>query len=112
MVTFAAPDRGDIISVQLNPQMGREQAGRRPALVLSPRMYNAKVGLAVVCPITQQQKNFSFEVQLPSLLKTKGVVLLDHIKSIDWKARGGRTIEKAPSSLHAAVMEKMDVLLG
>lgn len=112
MVTSSIPSRGDIITLQFNPQQGREQAGRRPAYVLSPRSYNEKVGLIIVCPITQQMKGFPFEVQLPASLKTKGVILTDHIKSIDWNMRGSRIVEQTPLSFHAAVMEKLDILLN
>lgn len=71
----SAPDRGDIVSLQFTPQRGREQAGRRPALVLSPRAYNAKVGLTILCPVTRHAKGYPFEVTLPHTMKTKGVVL-------------------------------------
>lgn len=111
MVKTIAPDRGDIILLQFDPQKGREQAGRRPALVLSPRSYNATVGLAILCPITKNRKGYPFEVMLPPRMKTKGVILADHIKSLDWQARGGRIIEKVPASVLSAVLEKVGLLL-
>lgn len=111
MVTTIAPDRGDIISLQFDPQKGREQAGRRPALVLSPRSYNATVGLAILCPITKNVKGYPFEVILPSRMKTKGVILADHIKSLDWQAREGKIIEKVPASVLSSVVEKVGLLL-
>ena len=111
MVT-TAPDRGDIISIQLNPQMGREQAGRRPALVLSPRLYNAKVGLTIVCPITKQVKGFPFEVSLPLTAKTQGVVLSDHVKSVDWRTREARFIERVSAPLLNEVLVKLGLLIG
>jgi len=77
------PDAGDLIWLTFNPQVGREQAGRRPALVLSPESYNRKSGLAIVCPITSRLKGYPFEVPLPSGLPVTGAVLSDHIKSLD-----------------------------
>ncbi|MEK7201042.1 MAG: endoribonuclease MazF [Patescibacteria group bacterium] len=107
-----APDRGDVVSLQFTPQCGREQAGRRPALVLSPRSYNAKVGLAILCPITSHTKGYPFEVTLPRGLKTQGVVLADHVKSLDWHMRGARIIERVPPSVLAEILAKLSLLLG
>ncbi len=112
MVTLSAPDRGDIVSLQFHPQRGREEAGRRPALVLSPHSYNAKVGLAILCPITRQAKGYPFEVALPRATKTKGVILADHVKSLDWRARGARFIERVPAPVLAAVLAKLELLLA
>ncbi|MDD4287433.1 MAG: endoribonuclease MazF [Candidatus Peribacteraceae bacterium] len=107
----STPDRGDIVMLQFHPQRGREQAGRRPALVLSPRSYNAKVGLAILCPITSAAKGYPFEVPLPSGLKTRGVILADHVKSLDWQARGARVIGQVPSSVLGAVLAKLELLI-
>ena len=112
MVKHAAPDRGDIVLLQFHPQRGREQAGRRPALVLSPRAYNAKVGLAILCPVTTQAKGYPFEVPLSSGLKTKGVVLADNVKSLDWQARGARIIERVSPAVLTDVLAKLEVLLA
>ena len=81
------PDRGDLVWLDFNPTMGHEQAGYRPALVLSSASYNARSGLAVVCPITNQIKNYSFEVRLPDGLVVTGVILTDQIKSVAWAER-------------------------
>lgn len=82
------PDRGEIIWLDFAPQAGREQAGRRPAIVLSHAAYNGRFGLAIVCPITSVVKGFTWEVALPADLDgISGVVLADQIKSIDWRAR-------------------------
>ena len=81
------PQRGDVIWITLNPQAGHEQAGRRPAVVLSPVAYNGKVGLAILCPITSQVKGYPFEVRIPDGLPVRGVILADQVKSLDWKAR-------------------------
>lgn len=81
------PDRGDVVWLYFDPQAGREQAGRRPAVVLSPRVYNAKAQLAVVCPITSRKKGYAFEVDIPAGLAVVGVVLADQVKSVDWQVR-------------------------
>lgn len=81
------PDRGDIIWITFNPQAGHEQAGRRPGIVLSPQKYNNRAGLALVCPITSQEKGYPYEVRLPDELPVQGVVLADQIRSLDWRAR-------------------------
>ena len=90
------PRRGDIVLLSFSPQQGREQKGRRPALVISDREYNALSGLAVVCPVTSVVKGYPFEFLLPQVLKTKGVVLLDQIKSLDWQHRDVAYIEHLP----------------
>jgi mRNA interferase MazF len=100
------PDRGDAIWLQFTPQKGHEQAGRRPALVLSPAEYNGKVGLVIVCPITGQKKGFPFEVELPSGLKVKGVVLAHQIRSIDWRERWDGHIGPVPPETVAEVVAK------
>src|SRR4029078_6959052 len=84
------PGRGDLIWLELTPQAGHEQAGTRPALVLSPVEYNRKVGLALVCPITSHIKGYPFEVPLPAGLKVSGAVLADQVKSLDWRVRKAR----------------------
>lgn len=80
------PERGDAVWITLDPQAGHEQAGRRPALVLSPSAYNGRVGLALLCPITSQVKGYPFEVPLPAGLGVAGVVGADQVKSLDWGA--------------------------
>jgi mRNA interferase MazF len=87
------PNRGDIVWLDFDPQTGHEQAGHRPALIISPMIYN-DFGLAIVCPITNSTKGYPFEVRLPSGINTTGFVLADHIKSIDWKARKAELKEK------------------
>jgi mRNA interferase MazF len=81
------PERGDAVWITLDPQAGHEQAGRRLALVLSPSAYNGRVGLALLCPITNQAKGYPFEVPLPEGLALAGVVGVDQVKSLDWQAR-------------------------
>src|SRR3989339_911090 len=91
------PDRGDVVWVDLNPAQGHEQKNVRPALVLSPRAYNKKTGLVLVVPITSQQKGYPFEVLLKGK-KVKGVVLADQLRTLDWRVRKVRYIERATDS--------------
>lgn len=105
------PERGDAVWLNLSPQSGREQSGRRPVLIVSPLVYNKKVGLALVCPITNQAKGYAFEVEIPENLKVKGVILSDHIKSADWKTRNIEFICKVPKDVVEDVIEKLDTLL-
>ncbi len=106
------PDTGDILWLAFTPQAGHEQAGHRPALVLSPRVYNQKSGLALVCPITSRQKGYPFEVVLPARSAVTGVVLADQVKSLDWRARGARFADHAPPKVVGEVLDKLGVLLG
>lgn len=106
-----SPDRGNAVWISLNPQAGHEQAGRRPAVVLSPRGYNAKVGLALFCPITSQVKGYPFEVLIPEGLDVAGVVLSDQIKSLDWRARQTEFICELPSFTIGEVLAKARALL-
>ncbi|HUU27740.1 MAG TPA: endoribonuclease MazF [archaeon] len=105
------PDRGDIIWLSYDPKAGHEQAGRRPALVLSPGLYNQKVGLALVCPITTQTKEYPYEVRLPEGMEISGVILSDQIKSLDWKARRAQFIGKVPRNIIEDVLAKIATLL-
>ena len=95
----------------LNPQAGHERAGRRPAVVLSPAIYNAKVGLAIFCPITRQAKGYPFEVAIPSELAVNGVVLTDQLKSLDWRARQAEMIGKLPEAVVDEILSKVRTLL-
>ena len=106
------PDRGEIVWLDFDPQAGSEQAGRRPALVISPGIYNRKVGLALFCPITSAQKNYPFEVCLPVGLKVSGVILSDHIKSLDWRARNAGYLDKVPDNVMADVLAKLATLVA
>ena len=104
------PDRGDVVWLDFDPQLGHEQAGKRPAIVFSPSEYNRKVGLALIFPITSQIKGYPFEVRI-KLEKIDGVVLSDQIKNLDWKARKIKYIEKAPEEILEEVKEKLDWIL-
>src|SRR5208337_4460492 len=105
------PDKAHIIKINFDPQAGHEQAGWRPALVLSPAAYN-KIGLAIVVPITNQVKGYPFEVPLPADLATTGVILSDAIKSVDWRARRASFIEVVPPGPLKAVQSQLRLLLG
>lgn len=106
------PDAGDIININFNPQAGSEQAGRRPALVLSPKAYSEKTGLAVVCPITNKAKGYPFEVPLPQDLGVTGVILVDHVKSLALEPRDAQFRCKAPQDVLDDVRGKLGALLG
>lgn len=110
MVTYI-PERGDLVWLTFNPQAGHEQAGRRPAVVLSPSIYNEKVGLALFCPITSQVKGYPFEVALPEGLPINGVILTDQVKSLDWRAREAETVTRLPDMVMQEVLSKISTLL-
>jgi mRNA interferase MazF len=105
------PQRGDVVWVSLNPQAGHEQAGRRPAVVLSPRAYNGKVGLAIFCPITRQAKGYPFEVLIPPELSVSGAALSDQVKSLDWRVRKAEFVCSLPAEKVAEVLGKLQTLL-
>ncbi len=105
------PDRGDVIWISLDPQAGHEQAGRRPALVLSPVGYNARTGLALACPITRQIKGYPFEVPVPDGLDVSGAVLSDHVKCLDWRVRRAVFVCTLPSQMVAEVVLRLQRLL-
>jgi mRNA interferase MazF len=106
------PERGDAVWITLDPQAGHEQAGRRPALVLSPAAYNGRVGLALFCPITGQVKGYPFEIGLPEGLPVSGVVLADQMKSLDWRARRAARIGNVPDEVVALVLKRLHALLA
>lgn len=105
------PDRGDVVWLTLTPQAGHEQAGRRPAIVLSPKRYNGKVGLLLACPVTSRSKGYPFEVALPPGLRVSGVALSDQLKSLDWRAREAAFAARLPKDVVAEILEKATTLL-
>jgi mRNA interferase MazF len=107
----AAPDQGDVVWLDHDPQAGHEQAGRRPALVLSPKAYNAATGLMLCCPVTSQIKGYPFEVDLVGVKAIKGVVLSDQLRSLDWEARGAEKAGRAADDVLIDVLAKLKVLL-
>jgi mRNA interferase MazF len=106
------PDRGDVVWISMDPQAGHEQAGRRPALILSPDSYNRKVGLALMCPITSQVKGYPFEVVMPEGIPVRGAALADQVKSLDWRARRVARFSRVPSDVVAQVIRRLVTLLG
>jgi mRNA interferase MazF len=106
------PDRGDVVWITMDPPVGHEQSGRRPALVLSPAAYNGKVGLAILCPLTSKVKGYPFEVQVPEGLPVGGVVLADQAKSLDWRARRAELLCALPQESTSAVLQRLETLVG
>lgn len=105
------PKRGDIIRIDFDPQTGYEIMKRRPALVISPLLYNEKGSLLLCCPITSTVRNSPWEVLLPNTIKTKGAILSDQVKSFDWHSRSAEKIESCPKEIFLEVLEKISVLL-
>ena len=105
------PDRGDLVFLDFDPVRGHEQAGIRPALVLSPVSYNSKVGLALVCPITSRAKGYPFEVALPPGLAITGVILTDQVKSISWPHRNVSYRDSLPVPVFRQVVSNILGLL-
>jgi len=105
------PERGELVWLTFDPQAGHEQAGRRPAVILSPSSYNAKSGLAIVVPVTRQAKGYPFEVPLPPNLSLTGVVLADQLKNVDWRARDAQRIAPLPPETIAAILNRAALLL-
>ena len=99
-----APSRGDVVILDFNPQAGHEQAGTRPALVISADIFNAATGFIVACPITNQVKGYPFEVPVAGTKKTTGVVLSDQFKSLDWISRNARTVDAVDQATVDAVV--------
>jgi len=112
VVRAYVPDAGDLVWLTFDPQAGHEQRGRRPALILSPRVYNAKARLAIACPITSHAKGYPFEIALPEDGKVRGVVLADHVKNLDWNARRAVFATAVPPEVLTDVRERLRVLLG
>ena len=106
------PDSGNIVWISFNPQAGHEQAGRRPALVISPKIYNEKTYLAIFCPVTKQEKGYPFEVKIPERLKISRLILSDQIKSLDWVKREAEFACKLPKAVIKETLSKINVLLN
>ncbi|MBN1686772.1 MAG: endoribonuclease MazF [Spirochaetales bacterium] len=104
------PNRGDIIWLDFDPQAGHEQAGKRAAIVLTPKEYNGKTNLSIACPITSRTKGYPFEVRLAGK-KINGVILSDQVKSLDWKVRKAQLIEQADTRTISEVQEKISLLI-
>ncbi|OGU14980.1 MAG: mRNA-degrading endonuclease [Ignavibacteria bacterium GWB2_35_12] len=105
------PDRGDIVWLNFEPQAGHEQKGKRPAVTISPKIYNEKTGLGLFCPITSIEKGYTFEVKISSQIDVHGVVLADQIKNQDWSARNAEFISILPAKLMREVIAKLAILI-
>jgi len=106
------PERGDVVWLTFTPQAGHEQAGRRPAVVRSPSAYNRRVGLALFCPITNQQKGYPFEVVLPEDVGVTGVILADQVKNLDWRSRNAVFLATLPATVITDVLHKLLTLVS
>jgi mRNA interferase MazF len=112
MVRSYVPERGDVVDINFDPQEGREQAGRRPAIVLSPASYNGTVGLAIFCPLTRQKKGYIFEVDIPAGEAVTGIILSDQVKSLDWRKRNAKRRGALPDEIVEDVLAKIAALLN
>jgi mRNA interferase MazF len=110
-VILPIPERGDLVYLDFNPQSGHEQAGRRPGIILSPKPFNLATGFAVVCPITNREKGYPFEVILPKGLQIEGVVLADQVKSLDWRSRNIDIQDRAPQNVVDDTLDKIHTFL-
>jgi mRNA interferase MazF len=106
------PDAGDLVWLTFDPQTGREQRGRRPALILSPKAYNRRTGLALACPVTSRIKGYPFEVRLPPGGEVTGAILADHIKCLDWRQRDAEFAAVVDAAILDEAREKLRPLLG
>lgn len=107
-----SPSRGDVVWLDLSPHAGREQSERRPALCISLFSYNERVGLGIFCPITSHKKGYPFEVVLPEGLPLAGVILSDHVKSLDWQSRQAEYICTVPQTTIEEVLQKLQTLIS
>lgn len=105
------PGPGDAVWITPFPKAGHEQSGRRLAVVISPKSYNAKAGLALVCPVTSQVKGYPWEVRIPDGLAISGVVLSDQVKSLDWRSRLAVKICTLPETAVVEILGKLGTLL-
>jgi len=105
------PEHGDLVWITLSPVAGHEQAGRHPALVLVPKSYNRKTGLCVICPATRQQKGYAFEVASIGPDGVPSIVLADHLRNVDWKARRAEKMVRVPDEVLATVVAQLEALI-
>lgn len=112
MVSKYIPKQGDIIFLNFNPQSGKEQAGKRPGLVVSDQGFNNLLGLLICCPITKQKKGYPFEVEIPKGIAIEGIILTDHMRSIDWRSRKAKFVCKAPEKTLEEALEKIRAIFN
>jgi mRNA interferase MazF len=105
------PDAGDLVWIDLNPTLGHEQSGHRPAIVLTPRQYNVRSGLCIICPITSRARGYPFEVAIPAGHGISGIILVDQVRSVSWEKRYVKRAGVAPIQLLDDVRERLAALL-
>jgi mRNA interferase MazF len=105
------PDAGELIWIDLNPTLGHEQSGHHPAIVLTPRQYNVRSGLCIICPITSRARGYPFEVAIPPRHAISGVILVDQVRSVSWEKRYVKVADAAPVKLLGEVRERLAALL-
>ena len=105
------PQRGDFIALTFDPQSGHEQMGRRPALVVSHDLFNKSTGLCIVCPITNTRRDFPFHVPIPTDQDVTGVIMVEQVKSIDFRSRKAKYIGKAPDAILQEVLSILDACI-
>jgi mRNA interferase MazF len=105
------PDAGDLVWIDLNPTLGHEQSGHRPAIVITPRQYNVRSGLCIICPITSRARGYPFEVAIPDGHAISGIILVDQIRSVSWEQRYVKMTGVAPVKLLDEVRERLAALL-
>ena len=105
------PERGDFITLSFDPQSGHEQKGRRPALVISNFLFNRATGLAIVCPITNTDRNIPFHLPAPNPSSLTGFIMVEQVKSVDYNARKAKFVEKAPLKFVEDVIALVDVCI-
>lgn len=110
MVISYIPERGDILWISFTPKAGKDQAGHQPAIVLSHKEYNKRIGLAILCPVTTKVKGYPFEIKI-DFKEIKGVILADHVKNLDWKERKATLIEKAPDNIVDEVITLINTII-
>jgi mRNA interferase MazF len=110
MVKSYVPEKGDLVWLNFTPQSGHEQSGRRPAVVISPSEYNGKTGLGIFCPLSSKEKGYPFEVKIKND-RISGVILSDHLKSLDWESRKAELISKVTENELDEILEKIKVLI-
>lgn len=112
LVTQYVPEAGDLVWLEFDPQTGREQAGLRPAVILSPSYFNSRTGVAYACPITSKVKGYRFEITLPPGLPVHGAVLCEHMRSLDWRARKASFLGRMPDAVLGQIREVIRAIAG
>ena len=105
------PRQGDIIAISFDPQSGHEQKGRRPAFVISKDLFNRSTGMAIVCPVTSTKRDYPFHIPIPKGSKLTGFVMVEQVKSVDFRSRGAKRIERGKDELLSEVLSILDACI-